>query len=78
MGARPLLWGYAVSVRAATVNALSEGAIVSETLKGRDKAVYTRQQKGHSLILNLLLIGPLTLFITTIYYSVSPNHYWHA
>lgn len=46
--------------------------------QSRDRAQYVRQQKGHSLILNLLLIGPLTLWITTIYYSVSPNHYWHA
>ena len=51
---------------------------MSDVRQARDKAQYTRQQKGHSLILNLLLIGPLTLFITTIYYSVSPNHYWHA
>lgn len=46
--------------------------------QSRDRAQYFRQQKGHSLILNLLLIGPLTLWITTIYYTVSPNHYWHA
>lgn len=48
-----------------------------QTLQGRDNAVYVRQQKGHSLILNLLLIGPLTLYITTVYYSVSKNHFWH-
>lgn len=46
--------------------------------QSRDLAQYVRNQKGHSLILNLLLIGPLTLWITTIYYTVSPNHYWHA
>lgn len=46
--------------------------------QSKDRAVYTRQQRGHSLILNLLLIGPLTLWITTVYYTVSPNHYWHA
>lgn len=51
---------------------------MSDVRTAKDNTVYTRQQKGHSLILNLLLIGPLTLFITTIYYSVSPNHYWHA
>jgi hypothetical protein len=44
----------------------------------RDRAQCVRNQKGHSLILNLLLIGPLTLWITTIYYTVSPNHFWHA
>lgn len=46
--------------------------------QARDGAVYNRNQTGHSLILNLLLIGPLTLWITTIYFTVSPNHYWHA
>lgn len=51
--------------------------VQTDLRKARDKSIYNRQQKGHSLVLNLLLIGPLTLFITTIYYSVSPNHYWH-
>lgn len=46
--------------------------------ESKNGALYTRQQKGHSLVLNLLLIGPMTLFVTTVYYSVSPNHYWHA
>lgn len=50
----------------------------SKVRQSRDRAQYVRQQKGHSLILNLLLVGPLTLYITTVYYSVSPNHYWHA
>lgn len=40
---------------------------------------YVRNQKGHSLtlwiILSLFLIVPV---IGLIYYSVSPNHYWHA
>lgn len=39
---------------------------------------YTRQQKGHSItvwiILSLFLVFPV---IGLIYYSVSPNHYWH-
>jgi hypothetical protein len=39
--------------------------------------VYTRQQKGHSIILHLLL-GCFILWINVIYISVSPNHYWHA
>ncbi|WNM75108.1 membrane protein [Microbacterium phage Morrigan] len=43
----------------------------------RDRAQYTRQQKGHSLILHLTL-GALVLWIPAIYFSVSPNHYWHA
>jgi len=43
----------------------------------RDNTVYTRQQKGHSLMA-FLLIDWITLYMRTIYYSVSPNHYWHA
>lgn len=38
---------------------------------------YTRQQKGHSITKHLLL-GWIVLWIPAIYYSVSPNHYWHA
>lgn len=51
--------------------------VQTESKKARDKAVYTRQQKGHSLILHLTL-GALVLWIPAIYYSISPNHYWHA
>lgn len=43
----------------------------------RDGANYVRQQKGHSLILWLFILGPITLWIPTVYYAVSPNHYWH-
>lgn len=43
----------------------------------RDGAQYTRQQKGHSLTLHLLL-GGFVLWIPAIYYTFSPNHYWHA
>ena len=60
------------------INVIVPSPAGDESRKARDKAVYTRQQKGHSLILNLLVIGPLTLWITTIYYTASPNHYWHA
>lgn len=45
--------------------------------QARDGAGYVRQQKGHSWILGWLLVGPLTCFIVPIYWSVSPNHYWH-
>lgn len=44
----------------------------------RKDVSYVRQQKGHSLLLHLLLIGPFTLWIPAIYYTASPNHYWHA
>jgi hypothetical protein len=50
---------------------------MSDIRKARDKAVYTRQQKGHSLTKHLLL-GWVVLYIPTIYYAVSPNHYFHA
>jgi hypothetical protein len=45
--------------------------------KARDRAVYTRQQKGHSLTKHLLF-GGIVLWIPAIYYHFSPNHYWHA
>ena len=38
--------------------------------------VYTRQQKGHSVIL-ALLFGWITLYILPIYWALSPNHYYH-
>jgi hypothetical protein len=42
-----------------------------------DRAQYVRQQKGHSLTLHLIL-GVVVLWANVVYYSVSPNHYWHA
>ncbi len=39
---------------------------------------YTRQQKGHSLTLHILLIFVFVGLVTVPYYSISPNHYWHA
>lgn len=38
---------------------------------------YTREQKGHSLILNICFDWA-TLYIRTIIISCSPRHYWHA
>ncbi|MGW6366955.1 hypothetical protein ACWFOB_23120 [Bacillus subtilis] len=38
--------------------------------------VRNRQQTGHSIIKHLCL-GWLALWIPTIYYAVSPNHYFH-
>ena len=49
----------------------------SANLQGRDKAQYVRNQKGHSLILHILL-GVFVLWINVIYISVSKNHFWHA
>lgn len=47
-----------------------------QNLQGRDKAQYVRQQKGHSLIL-WIIFGGFLLWIPAIYYTASPNHYWH-
>lgn len=51
---------------------------MSEVRQAQDKAQYVRQQKGHSAILHWIFLGPFTLWILPIYYTVSPNHYWHA
>lgn len=53
------------------------GPMTSADLNVKREVVYTRPQKGHSLIL-WLLIGGVVLWIPAIYYTVSPNHYWHA
>jgi uncharacterized protein DUF2510 len=45
--------------------------------QARDRAQYTRGQKGHSIIRHLLF-GWMVLYIPTIYYAVSPNHYFHT
>jgi hypothetical protein len=45
--------------------------------QSRDRAQYNRQQTGHSLIKHLIF-GIFLLYIPTIYYAVSPNHYFHA
>ena len=47
-------------------------------LQGRDGAQYVRQQKGHSLICNMLLILVGVGLFTIPYYTISKNHYWHA
>lgn len=49
-----------------------------KNLRGKDKAVYVRNQKGHSLILHCILIGLGIGLFTIPYYSLSKNHYWHA
>lgn len=50
---------------------------MSDIKQSRDKAQYVRQQKGHSLTMHLVF-GIFVLWIPAIYYSFSPNHYWHA
>jgi len=39
---------------------------------------YTREQKGHSIILHVCLIFVMVGMITIPYYSLSKAHYWHA
>lgn len=50
----------------------------NENLRGRDGAQYVRQQKGHSLILHILLIFVGVGIFTIPYITISKNHYWHA
>jgi hypothetical protein len=45
-------------------------------MQARDRAQYTRPQTGHSILMHLLF-GWLLLWIPAIYYTISPNHYWH-
>ena len=59
------------------VQVAAQASVQTDSRKAHDKAVYTRQQKGHSLTKHLLL-GAFVLWIPTIYYAVSPNHYFHA
>lgn len=45
--------------------------------EAKDGAKYTRVQKGHSIVL-WVLFGGIVLWIPAIYYTVSPNHFWHT
>mgnify|MGYP006923194096 CR=1 FL=1 len=49
-----------------------------DNLRGKDKAQYVRQQKGHSLILHILLCCVGVGIFTIPYITISKNHYWHA
>lgn len=53
------------------------GPATAASLNVKREVIYNRAQKGHSIILWILL-GAFVLWIPAIYYSVSPNHYWHA
>lgn len=57
----------------------SLGPMTSGQLNVKREVVYNRQQTGHSLtlwiILSMFLLFPV---VGLIYYSVSPNHYWHV
>ncbi len=45
-------------------------------MQARDRAQYVRQQRGHSIIKHVLF-GWMLMWIPAIYYTLSPNHYWH-
>ena len=45
--------------------------------EARDGANYVRQQKGHSIILMLILCLFGIGIPFAIYYAISPNHYYH-
>jgi hypothetical protein len=53
------------------------GPMTSGNLNVKREVVYTRPQKGHSIIFHILL-GGFVLWIPSIYFAVSPNHYYHA
>jgi len=50
---------------------------MGDGLNVKNEVTYVRQQKGHSIILHLLL-GVFVLWINVIFISASKNHYWHA
>ncbi len=50
----------------------------SMDLNNTGNIVYTRQQKGHSILLAVFTGGYFGFgFPLIIYYILSPNHYWH-
>lgn len=60
------------------VTPAAQPAAQPEIRKARDKAQYVREQKGHSLTLHIFLAFLVVGLFTIPYYSLSPNHYWHA
>lgn len=51
------------------------GPMTGAGLNVERKVVYTRPQTAHSFTKHLLL-GWVVLYIPTIYYAASPNHYF--
>lgn len=51
---------------------------MSDGLTKTNQVTYVRQQKGHSLILHILLAFVGIGLITIPVISISKNHYWHA
>ena len=55
-----------------------ESEMAESNGKANDGAQYVRQQKGHSLVLHILLCFVGVGLFTIPYYTISKNHYWHA
>lgn len=53
----------------------SQGPLTHSALEVERKVSYVRQQTPHSLMKHLLL-GWIVGYIPTIYYAMSPNHYF--
>lgn len=50
----------------------------SMDLNNTGNVIYTRQQKGHSILVAACTAGYFGIgFPLIIYYILSPNHYWH-
>lgn len=45
--------------------------------KAPHRPQYVRTQNGHSII-KALLLDWITMYTRSIYWTISPNHYWHA
>jgi hypothetical protein len=58
--------------------AQTAGPMTAADLNVKREVVYTREQKGHSLILYIFLSLIVIGIPGLIYYTVSPNHFWTA
>jgi hypothetical protein len=76
-GFGPNDWPEEVRPRSATSHHANVAHRKGEVKQSRDRAQYVRQQKGHSFILEVLVLGIFTLWIRPIYLAASPNHYFH-
>lgn len=74
---RQRYWDGAAWQMYAPTGPAAPAAPVNERRANGMNVSYTRQQKGHSLTLHILLIFVMVGMVTVPYYSVSPNHYWH-
>ncbi len=52
------------------------GPATAASLNVTRQVFYNRQQKGHSIIFHIFA-AVFVLWISSLYYAVSPNHYYH-